>query len=275
MLAEDGLNIEPTASEIPLRVDLPKAIGVLLLFMNAILRSSRQVLITILILLCAAWASGEAYQWLLRWRAGKLLADVRSLEVNRSQWPDAQKMMARWGRWSVPKASCTTESCVYQINLIQSLPPILGGYPGKGVKNWLPKIVGHLGLRGAAARAGFTVEHGIVTSKWFGEQVTLPVQDWNNSGDYVPYLSVSSGGFSRFHQRASEFPHLHPNRMVQAYPHGLNVMFDPQEDPSEQALLLDYRFSCFTQLRPCRSEGDMLPEGWRMLQEQQIQSNTR
>jgi hypothetical protein len=243
--------------------------------MNAMLRSSRQVLITILILLAAAWASGEAYQWLLRWRAGKLLADVRSLEVNRSQWPDAQKMMARWGQWSVPKASCTAESCVYQINLIQSLPPVLGGHPGTGVNNWVPKIVGHLGLRGAAARAGFTVEHGVVTSKWFGEQVTLPVQDWNNSGDYVPYLSVSSGAFSRFHQRASEFPHLHPNRMVQAYPHGLNVMFDPQEDPPEQALLMDYRFSCFTQLWPCRSEGDMLPEGWRMLQEQQHQSNTR
>ena len=275
MLAEDGLNFEPTAREIPLRVDLPKAIGVLLLFMNAMLRSSRQVLITILILLCAAWASGEAYQWLLRWRAGRLLTGVRSLEVNRSQWPDAQKMMARWGQWSVPKASCTAESCVYQINLIQSLPPILGGHPGTGVNNWLPKIVGHLGLRSSAARAGFTVEHGIVTSKWFGEQVTLPVEDWNISGDYVPYLSVSSGAFSRFHQRASEFPHLHPNRMVQAYPHGLNVMFDPQEDPSEQALLLDYRFSCFTQLRPCRSEGDMLPEGWRMLQEQQRQSNTR
>ena len=275
MLAEDGLNIEPTAREIPLRVDLPKAIGVLLLFMNAMLRSSRQVLITILILLAAAWASGEAYQWLLRWRAGNLLSDVRSLEVNRSQWPDAQKMMARLGQWSVPKASCTAESCVYQINLIQSLPPVLGGHPGTGVNNWVPKIVGHLGLRSSAARAGFTVEHGIVTSKWFGEQVTLPVEDWNISGDYVPYLSVSSGGFSRFHARASEFPHLHPYRMVQAYPHGLNVMFDPQEDPSEQALLLDYRFSCFTQLRPCRSEGDMLPEGWRMLQEQQRQSNTR
>jgi hypothetical protein len=275
MLAEDGLNIEPMAREIPLRVDVPKDIGVLLLFMNAMLRVSRQVLITILILFAAAWASGEAYQWLLRWRAGKLLADVRSLEVNRSQWQDAQKMMARWGQWSVPKPDCTAESCVYQINLIQSLPPILGGHPGTGVNNWLPKIVGHLGLRGAAARAGFTVEHGVVTSKWFGEQVTLPVEDWNISGDYVPYLSASSGGFSRFHQRASEFPHLHPNRMVQAYPHGLNVMFDPEEDPSEQALLLDYRFSCFTQLRPCRSEGDMLPEGWRMLQEQQHQSNTR
>jgi hypothetical protein len=129
----------------------------------------------------------------------------------------------------------------------------------------LPKIVGHLGLRGAAARAGFTVEHGIVTSKWFGEQVTLPVADWDITVDYVPYLSVSSGAFSRFHQRASEFPHLHPNRMVQAYPHGLNVMFDPQEDPSEQALLL----TCFPKAGGCcRSSSRISPthgrlEGWR------------
>jgi hypothetical protein len=243
--------------------------------MNAMLRFSRQLLLPVLFLLGAVWVSGEAYQWLLRWRAGKLLADVQSLQVNRSQWPDAQKLMTRWGQWSLPTASCTAEDCKYQINIIQSLPPVLGGYPGKGVKNWLPKLVGHLGLRGAAARAGFTVEHGVVASIWFGEQITLPVEDWSLSADYVPYLSVSSGGYSRFHERAAGFPHLHSDRMVQAYPHGMNVMFSTEEDPSEQALLMGFRFSCITQLRPCRDEGEILPEGERMLQEQQLSPGTR
>jgi hypothetical protein len=243
--------------------------------MNAMLRSCRQILLLLLLLLAAAWVTGEAQQWLLRWRANKLLGDVRSLEVNRSRWADVQPIMRKWGQWGSHKRSCSAEACTYQINLIQTLPPILGGYPDKGVKNWLPKMMGRLGLRSAAARGGFTVAHGFVASKWFGEQVTLPVQDWDLSGSYVPYLSVASGGYSRLPAQTSEFPHLHPNRLVQIFPHEMYVSFSAEEDASEQALLMDFRFTCITRPRPCRSEGDILPEGWRILQEEQHQSNPR
>jgi len=275
MLADASPNIEPAGMRIlRSQVGVPKAIGVLLLCMNAMLRTCRQILLVILVLLAAAWATGEAEQWLLRWRANKLLSDVRSLEVERSGWADAQQVMRKWGQWGSYKGSCTSQACMYQINLVQTLPPVLGGYPGKGVNNWLPKLMGHLGLRGGAARAGFAIEQGVLTQMWFGEQVTLPVQDWDLSGHYVPYLSVASGGYSRFPLHTSEFPHLHPYRMVQAYPHGMTVIYSPEEAPAERALLLDFRFTCITRLRPCRSEGEMLPEGWRMLQEQQ-QANPR
>jgi hypothetical protein len=102
--------------------------------MNAMLRSCRQSFLYLLALLAFAWVSGEGFQWLLRWRAERLLSDVRSLTVNRSGWTDAQQMMKKWGQWSVPTASCTAESCTYQINLIQSLLPVLGGTPEKGLK---------------------------------------------------------------------------------------------------------------------------------------------
>jgi len=269
MLAERRANFESLQRQIiRLRVDAPKAIGVLLLCMNAMLKLFRNALLIILVLIGAAWVWGEGYQWLLRWRAEQLLSDVRSLEINRSGWSDAQRVMARWSQWGKSSVTCTADACAYQINVIQSLPPTLGGYPDKGVKNWLPKMMGHLGLRGAAARGAFAVQHGVVTEKGFGEQVTLPVGDWDPTLTYVPYLTVSSHTSFKFHERAGEFPHLHPNRMVQTYPHGMNVSFAPDEDPSEQALLMDFRFSCVTQLRPCQSEGEILPEGWRMVQEQ-------
>jgi hypothetical protein len=233
------------------------------------------VLLTILFLLVAAWVSGEAYQWLLRWRAERLLSDIRSLQVNRSGWTDAEQVMTRWGQWGVSSPSCTMIGCAYRINLIQSLPPVLGGYPDKGVKNWLPKLVGYLGLRGAAVRAEFTVQHGLVTAKWFSEQVTLPVQDWNHSADYVPYMTATAGQNSTFHDHILEQHPLHPNRVVQIFPNVLVVSYAQDEDPSEQALLMDFRFSCITRLRPCGSMGEMLPEGWRMLQEKQQQAGTR
>ncbi len=243
--------------------------------MNAMLRSCRQVLFFVLFLLAAAWVFGEGYQWLLRWRAERLLSDVRALDVNRSGWAEAQKMMQRWGQWSVPTAKCSAESCTYQIDLVQSLYPMLGGTPSKGAKNRLPKMVGHLGLRSAAARAGFTLQHGVVTEKWFGEQVTLPVQDWDLSAGYVPYLSVSSHESSTFHDHVRDPDQLFANRLVRIYPYGMNASFAVNENPSEQALLMDFRFNCITQIRPCRDVVEMLPEGWRTLQAEQHPANPR
>ena len=243
--------------------------------MNAMLRSCRQFLLLILILLGVAWASSEGYLWLLRWRAEKLLTDVRSLQVDRGGWPDAQRLMTRWGHWGTSSATCTPDACAYRISLIQALPETLVGHPGKGAKNWLPKMVGHLGMRSAAARAEFTVEHGVVTATWFGEQVTLPVQDWNSSMDYVPYLSASSGEDSKYRDHFPEWHPLHTDRRVEPYPNGMNVVFSPQEEASEQALLMDFRFSCITRLRPCRDAGEFLPEGERMVQELQHLAGTR
>lgn len=239
------------------------------------LRFCRQLLLLVLFLLCAVWVSGEAYQWLLRWRAEKLLSDVRTLQVNRSGWQDAQLLMARWAKWGTSSPICSAESCTYRIDIVQALPQTLGGTPDKGAKNWLPKLAGHLGLRGGAARAEFIVKHGAVVSRTFGEQVTLPVQDWNLSVDYIPYLTASSGVAANFHEHIPDSNPLHPTRKVLVYPNGLVVNFAPDEEPSEQALLMDFRFSCITQLRPCRSAGDMLPEGQRMLQEKQHQAGTR
>lgn len=276
MLAEEDPDFESRqATTTHCRVDATKAIGVLLLSMNEILRLCRQVLIFFLTLLAVAWVSGEGFQWLLRWRAERLLTDVRTLTVNRSGWTDAQQMMKKWGPWSVPTASCTEQSCTYQINVIQSLLPILGGTPGSGSKNWLPIMLGHLGLRSAAARAGFIVQHGVISEKWFGEQVTLPVQDWEPSASYVPYLSVSSHQSVKFHDHPRDPDQVFADRLVRIYPHGMNVNFAVDEDASEQALLLDYRFNCITQIRPCREVADILPEGWRTLQAEQHPVNTR
>ena len=239
------------------------------------LRSCRQFLLLILILLGVAWASSEGYLWLLRWRAEKLLTDVRLLQVDRSGWTDAQRLMAKWGHWGTASSPCTTDGCAYRINLIQALPETMVGSPGKGVKNWLPKIVGHLGLRSAAVRAGFIVEHGVVTTKWFGEQVTLPVQEWDRSANYVPYITASSAEDAKYQEHFPEWHPLHSERRVQPYPNGMSVIFSPLEEASERALLMDFRFSCITQLRPCRDAGEFLPEGGRMVQELPHPSGTR
>jgi hypothetical protein len=242
--------------------------------MNAVVKWLRQLLLTVLILLCAAWASGEGAQWLLRWRAQRLLTDIRSLEVNRSGWSDAQAVIKKWGRSGTSTGSCTSEACNYRIDLVQTIPPMLVGHPDENANNSLPRLMDHIGLRSAAARAGFTVEYGVVTSKWFGEQVTLPIRDWTQPSDYVPYLSVSSGEISKFRGCAGGDA-VHPHRVVQNTGLDLGVTFSPEEDSSEKAALMDFRFSCITQFRPCEKEGEILPEGANLLQEQEHSLRTR
>ena len=246
--------------------------------MSAATKFLRQIFVTALVLLAAVWASGEGAQWLLRWRAQDLLADVRSLDVNRSGWPDAQRLMTKWGAYAAADTGpCTLDACTYRIDLLQVLPQSLIGYPDPRVKNWLTRLVDCVGLRSVAARGGFTVEHGVVTSKWFAEQVAVPVRDWNSRGGaYVPDLAVSSGEFLGFAGPTEKSP-PHPYRRVHNFhgAYGITAQFLPQEDGAEQAALMDFRFSCITQFTPCQDEGEILPEAWRNLQEQEHSPGTR
>ena len=248
-----------------------------MLSMNLALKRFRQILLAILFLLGVVWIQAEASQWFLRWRAEHLLTDVCSLDVNRSGWSDAQRVMNKWNSYAVPAGPCTADACTYRVDLLQVLPQTLIGYPDVGVKNWLPRIVDHTGLRSVAARAGFTVEHGIITSKWFAEQVALPVREWNlRGGAYVPDLAISSGEFLGF-PGSEAGPQLHPYRQVRNWKgaYGITVQFLPQEDSSEQVLLMDFRFSCITQFSPCLDYGAILPEASRNLQEQEHSPGTR
>src|ERR1700722_16383935 len=138
--------------------------NVLMLRMNTSLLWLRRSLLALLFLPAASWLWAQGSQWLLRGRAEKLLTDIRALKVNRSSWADAQKLMSKWGGPRGYRGVCTAQHCQYGIHFEHGLPRFLIGYPDKGVKNWLPRLVTRLGLRGwAAVGAGFTVQNGLVT----------------------------------------------------------------------------------------------------------------
>lgn len=50
-------------------------------------------------------------------RAEALLADIKSLSLNRSSWSDAQKLMTRWGRWGGWYGNCNEEDCSYSVRI--------------------------------------------------------------------------------------------------------------------------------------------------------------
>ncbi len=238
--------------------------------MTPVLHRLRKYLLIFLLFSCLAWIVGEAAQRILRNRATRLLADIQALTVNRSTWSDVQPIMARWGSWNVSKGPCASDACTYQIDLMQTLPVELIGSPQPGARNWVPRLIDCIGLRSVAVRAGFTIDHGILVTKWFGEQVTLPVRNWDHPDGYVPYLSVASTETIRFSERAKGNKLLHPNRMVQRAGTYIDVAFSPDEESSEQTALMSFRLSCITRFRPCTSEGEILPEALHMWHEREL-----
>jgi hypothetical protein len=245
--------------------------------MNVTLKWCRRVFLTAFLLAIAAWLYAEGAQWLLRWRAEKLLADIQALEVNRSSWSDAQRLMRRWGRWGDYRGTCTAESCEYGIGIAHVLPERFRGYPDAGVKNWLPRLMDHLGQRSAVIAGGFSVERGKVTKKSFMETITLPVQVWfARGGAYVPELFVSSTEYERFSSDEDD-SRLRSHIKVRNLkgPWGLRTQFSSQVEPVERAALMSFQFSCITRFSGCLSERDILPEGWRMLEEKRHKSGQR
>jgi len=241
-----------------------------MLSMNLALQRSRQILFVLIFLVSVVWLWAEMAQHILRQRAEHLLVDLRAIHAGQSTWEGIQPFLRTWSQWTTAKSACTPDACTIQIDLVQALPAPLVGSPAPGAHNWLPRLAGYAGLRNSAVRAGLTVERGIVTTRWFGEQVTLPVRDWNPADNFIPYLSVSSSETTHFHQIAGDERLPHPNRMVQHKASYLALTNAPEEDPGEKAALMDFHLACITRLRPCESPAQILPEAQRLFDEQKL-----
>jgi len=240
--------------------------------MKIVLLWFRRLVAAVLLLLGAAWIFAEGLQWLLRWRAEKLLADVQSLQVNHSTSAEVQALLNKWSRWGETQTSCREDTCEYFLTMRHFLPTVLRGNADEEANNWLPMLTDLIGLRSAIAGAGFSAEHGVVTAKGFSLMVHLPVRDWFlRGGAYVPDLAVSSSEVSKFRDYEDKYyvRQSHPSRMARSMkgPYGMLINFKPEESAAEKAALMNFQFSCLTQFFPCRSEREILPEGWQMLEE--------
>jgi hypothetical protein len=212
-----------------------------------------------LILIFIAWLAAEGLQWMFRRRAQRLLADIKGLELNRSNWSDAQRLMRRWGGWGKWYGDCNAQDCQYSINLNETLPDspqfVYEGGPHIG-----GRILGHVGLRSTRVSAGFHVAKGVVTNKSFGMEVALPIRDWMTSdGVYWPSLDVGSSESATLRDDNPHFHASRPNRSFVQRRITLEANFTPEESPEERAALMDFRFDCITRWSPCLSRAEILP----------------
>lgn len=226
-----------------------------------------------LVLLSAAWFFEEASQWLLRYRTARLFGDFRGIAVNRSSSSEIQTLLRKWSPYGEAIKNCDGDPCHLSFLLPHRLPAVFHGNPEEGSWNLLPRLADHLGLRNEGVGISFTIEHGIVTRKSFGEVVALPIEQWfARRGAYVPELNIWTGETVVFDEQEELYVRpSHPFRVLhnQKGPYGVLVTFTPEESLAEQEALMNFQFSCLTRLLPCLYEGDVLPESDRMLEEEQ------
>lgn len=232
----------------------------------------RRILIVLLILFSIGWITAKSAQWLFRARAERLFTDFRSLRVNGS-YSDAQSLLRKWDQHGSITKNCDGDLCRTDLTLSLLMPALLNGQVDGGVHNILPAIADFLGFRNESVSVDFTTQHDVITQKAFGMDVELPVVEWIRwDKSYIPDLAVWSSETAKFSDgEKSHRTTSHPFRIVHQIRgvYGMGVAFTPEESPSEQAALMNFRFICLTQFFPCQSLGDILPEGWQMLQQEQ------
>jgi hypothetical protein len=232
---------------------------------------SRRILAVLLNLFSIGWITAKSSQWLFRMRAERLFADFRSLQINGSS-SDAQSLLRKWGQHGSTISNCDGDLCRTSFSMFLTLPPLLCGRPYGVVHNILPAMADFLGFRNEGAGFDFTTQGGIITQKGFGMDVALPVVGWIRwDKSYIPDLAVWSNETAKFNDheeshRTASYPFRVVRQIRGVY--GMGVAFTPEESPSEQAALTNFHFTCLTQFFPCQSLGDILPEGWQMLQQQ-------
>ena len=115
-----------------------------------------RALLSAIALLALAWLAAYADQWWVRWRAHKLLAEVRSVEVGKTSEADVRRVIDAWrSANSLNRHYCLEDGCDYGVGYSTYLPKFLVGYGDFGDADerdhkWLPSLASHMGLRPSA-----------------------------------------------------------------------------------------------------------------------------
>ena len=223
-----------------------------------------------------AFAAVQAQQWMLRWRAERLMADMHQIRLYQSTWADAQRLMNRWGAWGHYDGSCTAAECRYEIDVSSAGWRSWDREP-RGIAAWLVRHQAAyvpyrlLGGRLAIIHVGFIVQDGAIwrTISWASIEVPPKLLDSGDRG-----YSLIAGAKSRQALRRSEsggwvlggedVPAEHPYYKV-GRPGGCtfcvmaDVTYSTHTPQAEIESLTSFDFSCLTRLFSCRLPEDLLP----------------
>ena len=256
--------------------------------MGRVRRWIERLVVGFVIVIAALLAMIQLVQRVARHRAERLLADIRSLQLEKSTWSDAQRLMTRWGAWGHYVGPCNASSCDYWI----SISSFVGGNLDDSSKLhrvaqyalrvlYVPGVLLHGNFSWVEAQ--FSVHNGVVDAIYFRVSTHVPKgygPAWDGNGPepagYIEYKS------SEYWLVASARSTSHPMSFVylpnQVVPHpeygmgppggcegclGFRTEFTAATKKEDLDWLMGFDLSCITRWSPCTVSSDLMPEAWR------------
>jgi len=202
-------------------------------------------------------------QHVLRRRAERLLADVRSVEIHRATLSDVQKLSRKWGHLAHYEGNCTENACILEISWNDFYLRHVESFSRFNVLHFFLLAGG----RPEQIKARVTVDNGVASGKGF-YLVVGAIGDWAQGRWWDYPLMGNAYSLSSF---AGNYrpPATHPDYIV-GKPGGcdgpcreVHFIFSPCADSATVNRLMQIDLSCLTRwIHPCRAEGDIMPSAW-------------
>lgn len=231
------------------------------------LRKVGQILRTTAVGICVASvlfiALIQMEQYVLRWRAERLLADVRSVEIRRSSFSDVQNLTRKWKRFAHSEGNCTEDACTIGIMWNDFYLQHVEFFTRLNSLHFFMLAGG----RPEQIKARVIVERGFVSGKGFHVEVGVP--GYRAEGRWWDYPLMGSAYSLSSFAGSYRPPALHPDYVV-GRPGGcdgpcreVHFIFAPSLDHGAIDRLMRFDLSCLTRwIHPCRTEGDIMPNAW-------------
>jgi hypothetical protein len=213
-------------------------------------------------------------------KAERLMQDFQSINLRHSSWPDAERLIRRWGKYGTYQGDCSGSFCRYTV-VLASPERRLEGRLFVHLNHRIVEAAAeiffaacqNLGGKSAILRASIAVQDNVVVRKGAVFEYEVPFAFSRSSG-YS--LIATSRAISRLTLDGwplinSEQLAEHPFYVI-TRPGGctsclmVNVTFTPDTPNPEMRRLTTFDLDCLTRLHSCRYLEDIYPasEEWHL-----------
>jgi hypothetical protein len=214
-------------------------------------------------------------QNLLRWRAERLMADMHRIRLYQSNWPDAQRLMHRWGAWGRYEGNCTSTDCKYSIELTDESARLLKTLQ-PSTFDWLIRFKAYtfyrwLGGRYSIIDVTFLVQDGAILRTEFYVNVQVPPKllDFEDEGYVLMVGAKSQQALRDFpggpHVKGSDDDLAQHPYYKAGRPGGcegcmmVGITYSTHTPQAEIEQLTSFDMSCLTRFWSCKMPEDLLP----------------
>jgi hypothetical protein len=238
------------------------------------LRTVRVGLVCGLALLVGIFVAAQISNRVFRWRAERLLADMQAVELHKSTWADAQRIMTRWGKWGHYDGQCDASNCRYEIQISDAFSVLLARIPAKTEDYFkvvrIVRTYDRLGGREANLRSSFIVQDGqivrrgayfVLSVPWVADEDSYP---WNYGyaliANVVSVQRVLNWGDFRSGARLASDLYYGAGK-----PGGCEgcmeatIVYSDRTPPEVVVRLNAIRLDCLTSWKRCTTIEDVLP----------------